>query len=71
MPSLRRVVAIPLLLAAGVLLLLAILQMAVLIDALWRFGVTPGWLMLITKALTYALPGLAIGAATLIAVRRR
>jgi hypothetical protein len=71
MPISRLIVVVPLLLLSGGLLVLGVIQIAVIFDAIARFGAAEAWPRMAFKALTFALPGLALGVVALIAIRRR
>lgn len=73
MPFPRFALGLTLLLLSGVLLVLAGLQAAVIVDAFARFGrgAASSLSATGTRTLIYALPGLAMGALAVMLLRRR
>lgn len=71
MSASRLVVVLPLLLISVALLGLAVFQVAIVFDAIARFGAAEAWPKMLERALEFAIPGAIFGAIAVIWIRRR
>lgn len=73
MPTIRVVLAVPLLLISAALVILAAAQAYVIVDGVARFGftATAAWPSMGFRLLTFAVPGVLLGLGTYLAFRRR